>query len=439
MDVITYQKSYREYKAELDSELQKTAEGFVRIGYLLKVARDTNVLAESGYKTVAEFAQAEYSLDKTQVSRFISINDKFSEDGYSDRLRTSYQGFGYAKLTLMLQLPDAVNEALTPSYSKAEIQSIKEEVDEEKKVSDIEVCLEASQAPEEGGTLIERIVKQLLHDEPSMFIELHREALGCSVNMQHFQRIMAPAGEKTYSVRLAGVGRILLILNDGSDNRAVNSRTGEFEEVTWQQLRDAVEKLTGFKECTGKAAEDRWSELFGEPYPLNAPEAKSKVAPEQQTKQEKQVRKESKVQKARTESPKKPVNPKTEEKKPVEQIPGQADISDFPEYMPETVHKEGCENTEKPINTQCGGHNPVDEENAPVEVVNTLETENGTGAESKEHKTADKTAILNLLDEIKAAVAADHWGTAMVKEHSLRELIDRAAHGGTDEVETGEV
>ena len=434
MDVITYQKTYREYKAELDSELQKTAEGFVRIGYLLKVARDTNVLAESGYKTVAEFAQAEYSLDKTQVSRFIGINDKFSEDGYSDRLRTSYQGFGYAKLTLMLQLPDAVNEALTPSYSKAEIQSIKEEVDEEKKVSDIEVCLEASQALEEGGTLIERIVRQLLHDEPGMFIELHREALGCSVNMQHFQRIMAPAGEKTYSVRLAGVGRILLILNDASTNRAVNSRTGEFEEVTWQQLRDAVEKLTGLKECTGKTSEERWSELFGEPYPLNAPEAKSKVAPEQQTKQP-AVRKESKVQKARTESPKKPVNPKTEEEKAVEQIPGQVDISDFPEYMPETVHKDGCENTEKPINTQCGGHNQVDEENAPVEVANTPETENGTGAESEEHKTA----ILNLLDEIKAAVTADHWGTAMVKEHSLRELIDRAAHGGTDEVETGEV
>lgn len=432
MDVITYQKTYREYKAELDSELQKTAEGFVRIGYLLKVARDTNVLAESGYKTVAEFAQAEYSLDKTQVSRFISINDKFAEGGYSERLQAKYQGFGYAKLTLMLQLPDAVNEALTPSYSKAEIQSIKEEVDEEKKVSDIEVCLEASGAPEEEGTFIERIVKQLLHDEPGMFTELHGEAFGCSVNMQHFQRIMAPAGEKTYSVRLAGVGRILLILNDGSDNRAVNSRTGEFEEVTWQQLRDAVEKLTGLKECTGKTSEERWSELFGELYPLNAPEAKTEVAPVQQTKQEKPVRKESKVQKARTESQKKPVNPKKEEEKPVEQITGQADISDFPEYMPETVHKDGCENTEKPINTQCGGHNPVDEENAPVEVVNTPETENGTSMEYK-------TAIFNLLDEIKAAVTADHWGTAMVKEHSLRELIGMAAHGGTDEVETGEV
>ena len=59
MEEITRYKSYEEYKKELDGELQKTAEGFVRIGYLLKVARDTNVLAESGYKSVAEFAEAE--------------------------------------------------------------------------------------------------------------------------------------------------------------------------------------------------------------------------------------------------------------------------------------------------------------------------------------------------------------------------------------------
>ena len=272
MDVITYQKSYREYKAELDNELAKTAEGFVRIGYLLKVARDTNVLAESGYKTVAEFAQAEYSLDKTQVSRFISINDKFSEGGYSDRLRTSYQGFGYAKLTLMLQLPDAVNEVLTPAYSKSEIQSIKDEIDEEKKVSDIEMCLEAAGQPEPPSVLPEldfigQVIYKLGHDNPGLFTELHNDALGCSVNMQHFQRIMAPAGEKTYSVRIPGMGRIMLMLNDSGECRAVNLRTGEFEDVTWQQLRDAWETLSDFKHCTGKSASDRWTELYHEPYP----------------------------------------------------------------------------------------------------------------------------------------------------------------------------
>ena len=63
---IEYKKTYREYKAELDGELQRTAEGFVRIGYLLKVARDTNILKESGYVNVVEFAKAEYGIDKTQ-------------------------------------------------------------------------------------------------------------------------------------------------------------------------------------------------------------------------------------------------------------------------------------------------------------------------------------------------------------------------------------
>lgn len=79
MEHIIYQKTYQEYKQELDAVLTRTAEDFVQIGYLLKVARDTNILAESGYATVTDFAKAEYGIDKTQVSRFISINDRFSE------------------------------------------------------------------------------------------------------------------------------------------------------------------------------------------------------------------------------------------------------------------------------------------------------------------------------------------------------------------------
>ncbi len=159
MEEITYQKSYQEYKAELDGELQKTAEGFVRIGYLLKVARDTNILAESGYKTVTEFAEAEYNLNKTQVSRFISINDRFSEEGYSDRLKDSYKDFGYAKLTIMLQLPEAMTEELSPDYSKAEIQELKEEMDEEKKISAVSITEVRSQNKERFS--VEDIISEL--------------------------------------------------------------------------------------------------------------------------------------------------------------------------------------------------------------------------------------------------------------------------------------
>ena len=139
--VITY-TDYGKYKADLDAELQKSAESFVRIGYLLKVARDTGILKESGYANVNEFAQREYGLDKTQVSRFMNINDKFSKDGYSEELREEYRGYGYAKLSIMLLLPEEVNEMLTTDLSKSEIQTVREEIIEEAKKTDIEVMLE---------------------------------------------------------------------------------------------------------------------------------------------------------------------------------------------------------------------------------------------------------------------------------------------------------
>lgn len=49
----------------------------------------------------------------------------------------------------MLSLPDELNEVLTPDLSKADVQAIKAEVDEEKKVSDIELYLEQQQEPQE--------------------------------------------------------------------------------------------------------------------------------------------------------------------------------------------------------------------------------------------------------------------------------------------------
>lgn len=296
MNEIIYQKSYREYKEELDGVLQSTAEGFVKIGYLLKVARDTNVLAESGYKTVAEFAEAEYNLNKTQVSRFISINDKFSEGGYSDHLMPDYQGFGYAKLTIMLQLPDAVNEELTPEFSKTDIQEIKDEIDEENKISDIEVYIE-SQDIRENTEVEERCrtlyaaIEQLGEDEPELYVRIsdcREEPLE-----KMLPQLMAPNGDKLYSVRVRGTGRLMITISESSDVvKLINARSGEKECFTWNDMAAAwisagvlglaTEKQTG-EEC--------WQQKYGRNFP---------VAPVQQEKneQKKEQRKEPKVKKA---------------------------------------------------------------------------------------------------------------------------------------------
>ena len=116
MELVQYQ-DYEEYKKAMNTVLNRTVEDFVMTGYLLKQGRDTDILKNSGYNNVNEFAWAEYKLEATQVSRYIRINDRFSEGGYSPRLQENYKGFGYAKLALMLTLPESVAEELTPAYS----------------------------------------------------------------------------------------------------------------------------------------------------------------------------------------------------------------------------------------------------------------------------------------------------------------------------------
>ena len=80
-------KDYAEYKQEFDRIIHKTSEGFVETGYMLRIAEDTSLIREAGYKNMEEFAKAEYGIDKGQASRFINICRTFSEGGYSRVLR----------------------------------------------------------------------------------------------------------------------------------------------------------------------------------------------------------------------------------------------------------------------------------------------------------------------------------------------------------------
>lgn len=279
MNDLTTITDYKGFKAALDTELNQTAESFVRIGYLLKQARDTNILAESGYKSVVDFAQAEYNIDKTQVSRFIHINDKFSEGGYSDHLLPQYQGFGYSKLTLMLALPDAVNEALTPDYSKSEINEIKQEVEKEEAITPLEVMMEPK-AEMPQGTNLENFIYELGKENPTLF----REALCSILTVDAMKRAMAPDGEKMYFARIRGVGRQMLSLSD-NQCQLINSRTGEAEVISWEDIRKAWERMYTLQnddeETDGIDKEKMYSDIYGIPFP------KDWAVPVQQSKVEK--------------------------------------------------------------------------------------------------------------------------------------------------------
>lgn len=333
MDEISYQKTYKEYKADLDAELLRSAESFVRIGYLLKVARDTNILAESGYKTVAEFAEAEYSLNKTQVSRFISINDKFSENGYSERLEAAYQGYGYAKLTIMLQIPEEISAELSPEYTKAEIQAVKEEIDEEKKVSDIEILMEGTRKDQADMNILERTIHQLGETEAALFEEIYTIFTTTALSAEKIKAAMAPSGEKIYSVRIMGMGRVMLSMKDSEDRVSITPvRCPEEKEYfDWSALVEAWYMLmdTGGE---AEGAEAVWEYIYGKEYPL-----KAKVAPVQHEEKKSPAKKETKVSKAKVEKSNKPKTAAVVEE---EQIAGQMEVKDYPELIPESTYEE---------------------------------------------------------------------------------------------------
>lgn len=320
MNEVLYTKTFNEWQQELDTELVKSAESFVKIGYLLKVARDTDILANTGYANVVEFAKARYGLDKTQVSRFIHINDRFSEGGNSAELQDRYKGMGYAKLTIMLQLPDEINEEISADFSKSEIEDIKKEIDEENKISDIEVWMEGTQEEAEKYNELGQVMYQLLHDMPELFIKIAQS----SIETEELMNILAPSGEMIYSVRIPGTGRLMLSIKVNTGRITItNVRSMDKTEWNIEDLADFVVDILSRADTEDPVK--AWTSIYKEEYPK-----KAEVAPVQQEKPAQ--RKEKKVQKAKIEKPKpQPAEKDAEE----EQIPGQDSVLNHSEYLPE--------------------------------------------------------------------------------------------------------
>ena len=308
--------SYRELKIAMDSEMGKAAESFVRIGYLFKMARDTDVLQESGYTSYLEFAQKEYGMDKSQVSRFINIHTKFSDPEDPTRLNEKYQGFGSAKLALMLTLPDTIIEELTPTFAKSDIQAVKEEIEAEGKVSDLEIIAEQAETtkePDGQQDVLHQVVDQILDGDLYMRIKI-RQALKSARKDALIQEILAPAGEAMHSVRIKGVGRLMLSVK-GLDTEIalINVRSDSKEMYSWEAVIRAVEDY-----CTSHTDPE--------------PEKKTEVAPVQPEKKP-EKRKISKVTKAK--GPEK--LPSRSRKVPQEEVPSEQTTPETP-ATPVAIH-----------------------------------------------------------------------------------------------------
>ena len=355
MEEIIYQRDYAEYKQELRTELEKTSEGFVKIGYLLKVARDTDILVGSGYKDYLDFANGEFGLDKSMVSRFIRINDRFSEEGNSERLLEQYKGFGYAKLALMLRIPEVITEELTPEYTKSEIQTIKNEIDEERNKSEVEHLEENFEQIINPPTdsLLVRVLKAIGEDNAALFCKIW-DYLSEETDWHGIKEIFKPIDQQTYVTRVPGEGKIILIVkNEGAALTIARSEVKT--NHSWEEINSAWAELmpvsNGQEGHSFIEAKDAYEFIYGKPIEEEKPE----VAP---------------VQPKRVEVPKKAEPKKAEPKK----------VLKAPEKVEEPVD-DGDEETERqccdpePEEAEVSGLIKNDESEEPKETENPIITQ----------------------------------------------------------------
>ncbi len=119
------QFGYRELTNSIKEELLIEAESFIKLGYLLKQVLAGELYKEGGYENINDYARAEFNLDRSNTQRFMSINTRFSVGGNSMELIGKYQGYGSSKLSEMLTLTDQEIEIIDKDITVHQLREIK--------------------------------------------------------------------------------------------------------------------------------------------------------------------------------------------------------------------------------------------------------------------------------------------------------------------------
>lgn len=236
-------------KESLKRDLIGVQESFVRIGYTLRKIEEQKLYKNDGYETVTEFAKAEYGLSASTISRFMSINRKFSIDGYSDRLRPEYAQMGSSKLSEMLSLPDADLEMVRPEMPKADIRELKHFNKE---------------TPEpEAADSLEKLVWKFFEANAAIAKELEQSEAYADGEAEKMVEIVNPAGVKTFR---AGLYYMAMYENDIQ----IKQFGQQPQKMSWAEFFAITKKIFESVE---------WKQRIQEEHPKTEPQEKVETKP----------------------------------------------------------------------------------------------------------------------------------------------------------------
>lgn len=354
---------YIQSKNEIKQELGGIVKSFVRIGWQLTRIDKSGAYKHDGYNTIAEFAKAEYGMNPSGVSRFMNVYERYSLPGDTPELQEQYKDFKFAQLTEMLQLPEEDRQIFHAEDKREDIRELKDFNKENENNPMNLLDWKSAQSTEDK---LKATIQEFFHEKQGVLNTLYSSEAYQAGNIKGMSQIINPGDSMSYRK-----GTVFLMFHQ--EDITVKIFNGEKKNITWEQFFAYTQEI--FAEAA--AGNRTYENYFGIPEEAPAEPEKEEISPTT----EQSVRPEPKIAPAQPEPTKEPVEKvdnsvdkcqktaveekeelrtestvlkpdfQTSEPKPKNtgksqeiplsepepQIPGQDNIQNHPEYMPEPV------------------------------------------------------------------------------------------------------
>lgn len=326
---------YIQSKNDIKNNLGGIVKSFVRIGWQLTRIDRSGAYKNDGYSSIAEFAAAEYGMNRTGVSRFMNVYETYSADGDTPELKEQYREFKFSQLTELLQVQEADRQMFTPEVKREDIREF-QRFEKENEADPARLFdWKDAKSPEEK---LKATIQEFCRENKDILNAVYSSIM----EPKDLAEMISPSGSRSYRK-----GTVYLMFYEEPKGIMVKVFGETPVDITYRYFIDVVHSL--FDEYDAGA--HTWEKCFGVlpdegTTAQNQEEPVEPKMPEHSGKNIGNVHEDISAEKV-MEKPE--IAPAQQE----EQIPGQDSIDQHPEYMPELAkepeHPEKDQKTEESI------------------------------------------------------------------------------------------
>lgn len=293
---------YIKSKTEIRENLGGIVKSFVRIGWQLTRIDRSKAYEMDGYKSIAEFAKAEYDMNPTGVSRFMSVYETYSVDGDTPELKEQYKDFKFSQLTEMLQLEEEDREIFRPETKREDIREFKAfEKENRNNPEDLLNWKDAKTSEEK----LKATVLEFFREKTGMLDEVLSSEAYRSGDIRELAELVNPSGGMSYRK-----GTVFLMFYGPGEQIVVKIFGEEPQKITWEEFFSVMQEIFG----EAAAGSRTYENFFGPGDDQGTSEESEEKGLDEERGQKEAEDCEEDIQE--------------------EQIPGQDNILNHPEYLP---------------------------------------------------------------------------------------------------------